>query len=149
MRQPAFAPSIPSELDAFRAGIKRVLDASPTGGLRPLSSGWSQAVPLQFGSRPVTPAAPRITETDGTLRYAMPWVNPVLVVLFGGAPAACVTNVPPGTAEAAVRAAAQPFAAQIGQEQTFTLQPVSSCKGLRTGTTIDFPSGLRQSGDPY
>ena len=142
------AGTLYEELDAFRAGIKRVLDASPTGGLRPLSSGWSQAVPLQFGSRPVTPAAPRITETDGTLRYAMPWVNPVLVVLFGGAPAACVTNVPPGTTEAAVRAAAQPFAAQIGQEQTFTLQPVASCKGLRTGTTIDFPSGRRQSGDP-
>ena len=136
------------ELDAFRAGMKRVLDANPSAGLRPMSSAWSQVVPLQFGSRPVTPAAPRIVETAGTLRYAVPWVNPVMVALVGGAPAACVTNVPVGTAESAVRAVAQPVAAQFGQEQTFTLQPVASCKGLRTGSTVDFPSGRSQSGDP-
>lgn len=142
------AGTLYEELDAFRAGMKRVLDANPTAGLRPMSSAWSQVVPLQFGSRPVTPAAPRIVETAGTLRYAMPWVSQVIVSLVGGAPAACVTNVPVGTDVSAVRAAAQAYAAQIDQAQTFTLQPVASCKGLRTATTIDFPSGNRQSGDP-
>ncbi|MFM1991939.1 MAG: hypothetical protein RJA99_4896 [Pseudomonadota bacterium] len=142
------AGTLYEELSAFRAGMKRVIDAAPTGGLRPMSSAWSQVLPLQFGSAPPTPVEPRIVETAGTLRYAMPWVSPVWTALVGGAPAACLTNVPPGTSEAAVRAAAQPFAAKFGQEQTFTLQPVASCKGLRTGMTIDFPTGSSQSGDP-
>jgi hypothetical protein len=142
------AGTLYEELSAFRAGMKRVIDATPTGGLRPMSSAWSQVLPLQFGSAPPTPTEPRIVETAGTLRYAMPWVSPVVLSLVGGAPLACVTNVPSGAAESAVRASVQAIADRAGQGVTFTLQPVSSCKGLKTAYTVDFPSGRSQSGDP-
>ena len=142
------AGTLYEELTAFRAGMKRVIDAAPTGGLKPMSSAWSQMLPLRFGTAPPTPVAPRIVETAGTLRYAMPWVTPGSAGLVGGAPLACVTNVPQGTDAGPVRAAVQATADEFNQGTTFTLQAVASCKGRNTAYTVDFPTGRRQSGDP-
>lgn len=140
------AGTLHEELAAFRAGIRRVIVANPGSGLASNASAWSQAIGLDFGRPPPTPVTPLLVETAESLRYAVPWANPVIVALTGGAPLACVTNVPAGTAEDAVRAAAAATVAPFGQTAQ-TLVPVAACLGSRTAYTIDFPSGRVVSGD--
>ena len=140
------AGTLYEELAAFRAGIRRVIVANPGSGLSSNASAWSQAIGLDFGRPPPTPVTPVLVETAGTLRYAVPWANPVLFLLTGGTPVACVTNVPAGTAEDAVRAAAAATVAPFGQTAE-TLVPVAACLGSGTAYTIDFPSGRVVSGD--
>lgn len=140
------AGTLYEELAAFRAGIRRVIVANPGSGLTSNASAWSQAIGLDFGRPPPTPVTPLLVETAGTLRYAVPWENPTLERLTGGTPLACVTNVPVGTTEDAVRAAASATVAPFGQTAA-TLVPVAACLGSGTAYTIDFPSGRVVSGD--
>ncbi|RPH43318.1 MAG: hypothetical protein EHM87_14130 [Burkholderiales bacterium] len=140
------AGTLHEELVAFRAGIRRVIVANPGSGLASNASAWSQAIGLDFGRPPPTPVTPALVEAAGSLRYAVPWANPALAQLTGGAPLACVTNVPAGTAEDAVRAAAAATVAPFGQTAA-TLLPVAACLGSGTAFTIDFPSGRVVSGD--
>ncbi len=140
------AGTLYEELAAFRTGIRRVIVANPGSGLASNASAWSQALVLDFGRPPPTPVTPALVETAGTLRYAVPWANPVIAALTGGRPLACVTNVPAGTTEDAVRAAAAATVARFEQTAA-TLLPVAACLGSGTAYTIDFPSGRVVSGD--